>query len=66
MLGSSILEVAPRIGLFFLLLAVICTSINEIIARILGLRADNLRAGSASCSAIRSSSPSPTSYTNTH
>jgi hypothetical protein len=45
MLGSSILEVALGIGLFFLLLAVICTSINEIIARFLGLRADNLRSG---------------------
>jgi hypothetical protein len=44
-LGSSILEVALGLGLFFLLLAVICTSINEIVARVLALRARTLRTG---------------------
>ena len=45
MFGSSVLEVALGMGLFFLLLAIICTSINEVIARILGLRASTLRSG---------------------
>jgi hypothetical protein len=45
MLGSSVLEVALGMALFFLLLAVICTSINEVIARMVALRARTLRSG---------------------
>ena len=45
MFGSSVLEVAIGMGLFFLLLAIICTSINEVIARILALRASTLQSG---------------------
>ena len=45
MLGSSVLEVAIGMALFFLLLAVICTSINEVIARMMALRARTLKDG---------------------
>jgi len=45
MLGSSVLEVAIGMGLFFLLLAIICTSINEVIARIFKMRASTLKSG---------------------
>jgi hypothetical protein len=47
LLGSSILEVGLGLALFFLLLAIIVSSISEVIARILRLRASTLKTGIA-------------------
>lgn len=43
--GSTILDVAVGLIFIYLLLAIICTSLNEWIAGILGLRAKNLELG---------------------
>ena len=45
LLGSSMLEVAVGMAFFYLLLAIICSSINELIARFLKLRASTLQSG---------------------
>jgi hypothetical protein len=45
LLGSPMLEVGVGMAFFFLLLATLCTSINEIIARWLALRASTLQSG---------------------
>jgi hypothetical protein len=45
LLGSSILEVGLGLALFFLLLAIIVSSINEVIARMFRLRSRTLRSG---------------------
>jgi hypothetical protein len=45
LLGSPMLEVGIGMAFFFLLLATLCTSINEIIARWLALRASTLQSG---------------------
>lgn len=45
LLGSAMLEVAVGMAFFYLLLAIICSSINELIARFLALRATTLQSG---------------------
>ncbi len=45
MLGSDILEVAIGLAFLYLLLSMVCSTVNELIARALKLRAENLRDG---------------------
>jgi hypothetical protein len=48
LLGSSMLEVGVGMAFFYLLLAILCSSINEVIARFWRLRAKTLKSGIAS------------------
>jgi hypothetical protein len=48
MLGSEILDVAVGLGLVYLLLSIVCTALNELIAQALGWRAKTLQRGIAS------------------
>src|SRR5262249_50057986 len=48
MLGSAVLEVAIGLVLVYLMLSLVCSSINEFIGRLLNWRANTLKAGIAS------------------
>ena len=45
MFGSVFLEVAIGISFIYFLLSLVCTTLNEMLSQILGMRAKNLELG---------------------